>query len=90
MKTHIASLSQVISAANRGVIQLLPAGTFRAGDGRPAECPDGWFIDATIAASLIAAADARQTPYVIDYEHQTLRSAKNGLPAPASGWFKKL
>jgi phage I-like protein len=39
---------------------------------------------------LIAAADARQTPYVIDYEHQTLRSAKNGLPAPASGWFKKL
>ncbi|WP_195481847.1 phage protease [Klebsiella oxytoca] len=90
MKTRIASLSQVINAATRGVIQLLPAGTFRAGDGRPAECPDGWFIDGTIAAALIAAADARQTPYVIDYEHQTLRSAKNGLPAPASGWFKKL
>lgn len=90
MKTRIASLSQAISAGARGVIQLLPAGTFRAADGRPVECPDGWFIDSTIAASLIAAADARQTPYVIDYEHQTLRSAKNGLPAPASGWFKKL
>ena len=62
MKTRIASLSQVINAATRGVIQLLPAGTFRAGDGRPAECPDGWFIDGTIAAALIAAADARQTP----------------------------
>lgn len=90
MKTRIASLSQAISTANRGVIQLLPAGTFRAGDGRPVECPAGWFIDGNIAASLIAAADAKQTPYVIDYEHQTLRSAKNGLPAPASGWFGKL
>ncbi|HCG2926669.1 TPA: phage protease [Escherichia coli] len=90
MKTRIASLSQAISTANRGVIQLLPAGTFRAGDGRPAECPAGWFIDGSIAASLIAVADAKQTPYVIDYEHQTLRSAKNGLPAPASGWFGKL
>ncbi|XWJ89582.1 phage protease [Phytobacter ursingii] len=90
MKTRIASLSQAISTASRGVIQLLPAGTFRAGDGRPAECPNGWFIDGSIAASLIAAAEAKQTPYVIDYEHQTLRSAKNGLPAPASGWFGKL
>lgn len=43
-----------------------------------------------LSRPLIAAADTRQTPYVIDYEHQTLRSAKNGLPAPASGWFKKL
>jgi phage I-like protein len=51
--------------------------------------PNGWFIDGSIAASLIAAAEAKQTPYVIDYEHQTLRSAKNGLPAPASGWFGK-
>lgn len=90
MKTRIASLSQAISTASRGVIQLLPAGTFRAGDGRPTECPGGWFIDGSIAASLIAVAEAKQTPYVIDYEHQTLRSAKNGLPAPASGWFGKL
>ncbi|MBJ5275993.1 hypothetical protein JGG07_24830, partial [Salmonella enterica subsp. enterica serovar London] len=35
-------------------------------------------------------ADARATPYVLDYEHQTLRAAKNGLPAPAAAFFKKL
>lgn len=43
-----------------------------------------------IAERLIAAADARDTPYVLDYEHQTLRAAKNGLPAPAAAFFKKL
>ncbi|TKI08925.1 hypothetical protein FCN80_00985 [Martelella alba] len=89
MKTRIASLSLAINAASRGVIQLLPAGTFRAADGRPAEC-DAWHIDAGSAAVLIAQANARQTPYVIDYEHQTLLAAKNGQPAPASGWFKTL
>lgn len=90
MKTRIASLSLAISTANRNEIQLLPAGYFRASDGRPEECPSGWYIDADIAATLIAAADARATPYVLDYEHQTLRAAKNGKPAPASGWFKQL
>lgn len=90
MKTRIASLSLAIASASKNEIQLLPAGRFRAQDGRPDDCPNGWFIDADIAATLIAAADARTTPYVLDYEHQTLRAAKNGQPAPASGWFKQL
>lgn len=47
-------------------------------------------MDATLAATLIAAADARATPYVIDYDHQTLLTKENGKPAPAAGFFKKL
>lgn len=59
-------------------------------DGRPEEIPEGWYIDAAIAAGLIAQAAARLNPYVIDYEHQTLNAAQNGQPAPAAGWFGKL
>ncbi|WP_281660979.1 phage protease [Microvirgula aerodenitrificans] len=71
------------------VIRLLPAGEFRARDGRPTDC-DAWQMNAALAAPLIAAASQRATRYVIDYEHQTLASAKNGRPAPASGWFGSL
>lgn len=88
-RTLIASLSQEINTATPGVIQLFPAGEFRARDGRPTECA-AWLMTREIAERLIAAADSRETPYVLDYEHQTLRSAKNGLPAPAAAFFKKL
>ncbi|NUL36333.1 phage protease [Kosakonia sacchari] len=88
-KTLIASLTQEINTATPGVIQLFPAGEFRARDGRPTECAT-WLMTREIAERLIAAADARDTPYVLDYEHQTLRAAKNGQPAPASAFFKKL
>ena len=70
-------------------IQLTPAGEFRARDGRPANAPC-WRIDAALAQNLIDACAARGTPYVIDYEHQTLHAATNGQPAPASGWFSQL
>ncbi|MCC7083181.1 MAG: hypothetical protein IT530_21140 [Burkholderiales bacterium] len=70
-------------------VQLLPAGEFRARDGRPG-LGKSWRIDAAIAARLIAVANARQTRYVIDYEHQTILAAENGKPAPAAGWFKQL
>ncbi|WP_420996233.1 phage protease [Cupriavidus sp. 30B13] len=70
-------------------LQLMPAGPFRSRDGRPKEC-DAWHIDASTAAALIEQANARQTPYVIDYEHQTLTAATSGHPAPASGWFSKM
>lgn len=70
-------------------IQLLPDGEFRARDGRPGKGKT-WRLDARIAERLIAQASARATPYVIDYEHQTLRAAENGKPAPAAGWFKRL
>jgi phage I-like protein len=70
-------------------VQLLPAGEFRSLDGRPTEV-SAWFIDGAIAATLIAAAAARETPYVLDYHHQSLLAAEQGLKAPAAGWFKTL
>jgi len=73
-------------------IQLLPAGYFKAAiDSRPSDVPGGhWFIDATIAQNVISKVAARNNKLVIDYEHQTLNSEKNGQPAPAAGWFKHL
>lgn len=88
-KTLIASLVQEITNGATGVIQLFPAGEFRARDGRPTEC-EAWVMTQEIAERLIVAANARETPYVLDYEHQTLRAAKNGLPAPAAAFFKTL
>lgn len=70
-------------------IQLMPAGQFRARDGRP-EGIDGWYIDGAIAARVIALADQRKTPFVIDYDHQTLVAKDSGNPAPAAGWFSRL
>ena len=65
-------------------IQLTPAGAFRAADGRPEDAPN-WHLDAPSAAVVIARFKQRQTPPVIDYEHQTLRKEQNGQPAPAAG-----
>lgn len=67
-------------------IQVTPAGFFRPSDGRPLEV-DSWYIDATVAQSVIARAQARHTPPVLDYEHQTLKKEENGQPAPAAGRF---
>jgi len=70
-------------------IRLLPAGPFRSLDTRPESCA-AWRLDAAAAARMVAAAAARVSDYVIDFEHQTLRAADNGRPAPAAGWFKTL
>jgi len=89
MRIEYAALSFAIAPAAGGEIQLTPAGTFKARDGRPVGIA-GWVMDAASAALVIARAALRKTPFVIDYEHQTLASEKNGLPAPAAGWFSKL
>lgn len=70
-------------------IQLTPVGAFRARDGRPTDATH-WFIDASIAAGVIAAAAQRANPFPIDYEHQTLLADKNGQRAPAAGWWKSM
>lgn len=77
------------SVTPSGEVQLFPAGEFRSSDGRPKDAPH-WFIDAELAASIIADFEARQNDTVIDYEHQTMLTADNGQPAPAAGWFSKL
>ncbi|MBL8396171.1 MAG: phage protease [Candidatus Accumulibacter sp.] len=68
---------------------MIPAGTFRAVDGRPENLP-GWYLDRTLAAPICARAHARRSDYVIDYEHQTLLASQNGKPAPAAGWYRTL
>jgi phage I-like protein len=83
----IAVLASAVSASNE--VQLLPSGQFRATDGRPKDVAY-WFIDSAAAASIIQEIGGRDNRIVIDYEHQTLRTADNGQPAPAAGWFKKL
>lgn len=70
-------------------LQVTPAGNFRPRDGRELKVPH-WNIDAALAARVIARFNARQTPTVIDYEHQTLHKEKNGQPAPAAGWIREL
>ncbi|WP_208952555.1 phage protease, partial [Rahnella sp. ChDrAdgB13] len=70
-------------------VQLLPAGMFRAADGRPTDAP-GWQLNALQAARVMADADARTNDFMFDFEHQTIHCEKNGQPNPAAGWFKQL
>ena len=72
-----------------GEIRLIPAGTFRARDGRPFEL-SAWRMDAASAARVIALVARAADDLVIDYEHQTLYTEQNGQPAPAAGWLKAL
>lgn len=95
-RTHLQSADVAIAAcvglipeALGGSARLIPAGVFRARDGRPAGI-EGWRIDGEIAQRVIARAAARVDDMVIDYEHQTLHAETNGQPAPAAGWFHKL
>lgn len=88
-----AVLAAQVSAGSKEV-QLLPAGDFRAADGsgRPDDIEGGkpWHIDAAVAELVIARAGVQANWFVIDYEHQTLKAAENGLPAPAAARWKNM
>lgn len=89
MKTRplIAILAAALSLQAQAVVQILPAGEFAARDGRPGTGKAWRLSDAqgrALAAQLTAI--AARSAFVIDYEHQSLRSAANGQPAPAAGW----
>lgn len=83
----IAFLSTDINQHEDGWRQLLPAGHFRAKDGRPFDVDTGWYIDEAIAQRLIAKVALNRQDLMLDYEHQSLRADDNGQPVPASGWF---
>ena len=93
MKTQTAPLSLAAcsialnnaSSVNR--IQLLPAGSFRASDGRPFDVAS-WFMDAAQAEIIIQRMQSTPVDLVIDYDHQTLQKELNGQPAPAAGWMR--
>ncbi len=64
---------------------MLPSGNFASRDGR------GPYRVENAAAVIEASrryAGSRQIP--IDYEHQTMKAANNGQPAPAAGWIDAL
>ncbi|WP_035481460.1 phage protease [Gallaecimonas xiamenensis] len=77
-----------LSQQGNASVQLLPDGPFKAKDGRPHDVPGGqWLMDAAAWQMLKADAAERTNDYHFDYEHQTLRTADNGQPAPAAGWI---
>lgn len=90
MPQRLASLVAQLVPGEQAV-RLIPAGEFRSADGsgRPLDAP-AWRIDAAQAARLIARDAARASRRVVDYEHQTIQSARNGQPAPAAGWITGL
>lgn len=90
-QSHIAALSlAIVSNANtpEGYFLVFPEGETRSGDGsgRPHEC-DSWKLNGTSGRVLAEVLNARPNDMVIDYEHQTLYTEKNGQPAPAAGWL---
>lgn len=71
-------------------IKLVPAGTFRsARDNRPTDVP-AWQMTDAAAEAIVAAANALNAQFLVDYDHQTLRAEQNGKPAPAAGWGGRL
>jgi phage I-like protein len=85
----VAALTFQIGSEAGPKVQLLPAGEFKAIDGRP--MPWGaWRLTDENAPAVVALANSRANEFVIDYEHQTQLAEKNGLPAPAAGWFSKV
>ena len=73
--------------AASGRIQLFPAGTFAARDGRPGNLrgvnATSWRLTAQDAEAVIAHWQRTATPLVVDYEHQTQLAAQNGRPETA-------
>lgn len=82
----IAACAISVTAANE--IQLFPAGEFRALDGRPHDVPH-WFIDAALAAQIIAEFEACANRTVVDYEHKTLLAAQNVPTLPGCGLIRQ-
>jgi len=76
-----------LDANSDGSIQLFPAGIFNAPRGAMAGSGP-WLLDEIAATALIQRVNQRNNKIVIDYEHQTLKAAENGQPAPASGWIE--
>jgi phage I-like protein len=89
----LAALNLEIALDDKGGVtneaHLLPAGRFRAEDGRPRDAA-GWLIDDAIAGQIIRRASEKRGDTLIDYEHQSLHTEWNGQPAPAAGWFRAL
>lgn len=88
MSGDLSYSSLALQVGSKSVFRILPAGQFKAVDGRPTG--GSWMLTEQQAALMMAEAASKPIPYMIDYEHQSMQSDKNGQPAPAAGWFKQL
>lgn len=88
-QSKVAILSAALNhASSDGWYQLLPAGKFKARDGRPFDTKDGyWHLDENIAKAFIARTikESNGKKVLIDYDHQTLHKEETGQKAPAAG-----
>lgn len=91
MRFATALLTTMLPLLANGQAQLLPVGEFSARDGRPGPGKT-WRVSDEQGLKLAEAMNAviASTPIVIDYEHQTLNTLKNGQPAPAAGWIRSV
>ena len=93
---HPLLLSAVADSLRRPFpeIRPLPDGAFAARDGRPGTLTGGnlnaWNLSPSGAERVLGQWRRRETPLVIDYEHQSLNARHNGQPAPAAGWIESL
>lgn len=88
-KTPLAVLTAQLTPHIDGWQQLLPKGEFRSRDGSPSDVPH-WFLDEAIAQRLIDQVRSLKQDILVDYEHETVFKAKQGLDAGAvlaAGWF---
>lgn len=85
----LAALAANLPSAAPDAFRLLPLGSFRAVDGRP-EKLDAWVLTADDAQKIAADLAALNRDLPIDYEHQILEAKRNGQPAPAAGWIKRV
>lgn len=91
-KNGVAILSAELNLSSNsdGWYQLLPAGKFKARDGRPFDTSDGyWFLDENTGAAFIQKTieESNDKPILIDYDHQTLHKYEHGQKTPAAGWI---
>ena len=83
--------AQLLAAPAPGAEQPLPEWIHLMPMGEWLGHPSGpMVVDAVAAAQVVATFKRRGIDLVIDYEHQTMNSQVNGLPAPAAGWIDVL
>ncbi len=71
-------------------VQLIPYGRFSGRDGRRFSMLDADRVIENTLRRFHPNTATNTLDLVVDYEHQTFLSDKNGQPAPAGGWIKRL
>ena len=71
-------------------VQMLPYGEIKGRDGRKFFMFDVAAVIANTLKRYNPNTQSDRLDLVMDYEHQTIFSGKNGAPAPAAAWIKQL